>query len=70
MIKTYRKRLAKTKRFSNHGIIKFILLLQKSVYPCEYNGMIGKNSMKLHYKKKKMVTKTWKMQITHTTKQN
>ena len=29
-------RFANTYKFSNHGISKFILLLLKGVYPCEY----------------------------------
>ena len=33
----FKKRFAYTYKFSNHYIIKFILFLQKGVYPYEYN---------------------------------
>ena len=53
-----KKRLFNTYKFSNHGINKFVLLLQKSVFPHMNTWMIGRNSMKHHYLKRKSFTVT------------
>ena len=47
-----KKRFFKICKFSNYDINKFILLLQKVVYPMN-TRMIGKNLIKLYYTKKK-----------------
>ena len=54
--------LFNTYKFSNYDNNKFNLLLQKGVYPYKYM-MLGKNSMKQHYLKKKIfiVTYIWKI---------
>ena len=44
-----KKRLANTKKFLNHYFNKFVLLLQKGVYPYEYID---------HYKREKNFTIT------------
>ena len=54
--------LFNTYKFSNYDNNKFNLLLQKGVYPYKYM-MLGKNSMKQRYLKKKIfiVTYIWKI---------
>ena len=52
-----KKRFFNTHKFFNHDNNEFILLLRKGVYRYEYS-MIGKNSMKQCYLKKKIFTVT------------
>ena len=54
--------LFNTYKFSNYDNNEFNLLLQKGVYPYKYM-MLGKNSMKQRYLKKKIfiVTYIWKI---------
>ena len=52
-----KKRCFNTYKLSNHDISKFISLFRKSFYPYEYSDD-WKNSMKLHYLKKKIFTVT------------
>ena len=54
--------LFNTYKFSNYDNNKFNLLLQKGVYPYKHM-MLGKNSMKQRYLKKKIfiVTYIWKI---------
>ena len=49
-----RKQFDETYRLLNHDINRYILLLEKGVYP--YNCMIGKKFRKHHYLKKKIFT--------------
>ena len=52
-----KKRFFNTCKLFNHDINEFILLLQKNVYSMNI-WMIGKNSVKHHYLKKKVSTIT------------
>ena len=51
--KNLKERFCNTYKFSNHKNNKFVLFLQKGVYPHEYMND-WENSMKHHYQKKKI----------------
>ena len=54
---TLKERFCNTYKFSNRDNNKITLFLQKGFYTYEYM-VIGKNSMKHHYLKKKIFTVT------------
>ena len=66
-----KKRFFNTYKFANHGNCKFVLLLQKGVYPYEYmHDWEQLNETLLPEKKKKKVftvTQTWKILLKQIT---
>ena len=50
----FKKRLFNTYKLSKHDINKIVLLLRKDIYPYKYIDD-GKNSVKLHYLKNKVL---------------
>ena len=67
-----KKRFFNTYKFANHGNCKFVLLLQKGVYPYEYmHDWEQLNETLLPEKKKKKVftvTQTWKILLKQITR--
>ena len=66
-----KKRFFNTYKFANHGNCKFVLLLQKGVYPYEYmHDWEQLNETLLPEKKKKVftVTQTWKILLKQITR--